>query len=191
MREARRSDATPVRSGRRPPCSQHRENSGHSGWSRRTAVLRERAEHLVGRDVDEAESVAAGAVQPRPVAQRRLQQNEGAAHVGFDERSRIVDRAVDMAFRREMEDGIRVEIAKSAVHGAFVRDVGVHELVARRTHDLGDGFAPTGIGQLIDREDLVAVAHSPAHRAEPMNPAPPVTISLIHTPSDDAAGPRD
>ena len=50
-----------------------------------------------------------------------------------------------MAFRCEMEDGIRVEIAKR-LHGAFVCDVGVHELMARRTHHLGDGFASTGIG---------------------------------------------
>ena len=137
-----------------------------------TAVLRERAEHLVGRDVHEAESRLAAAVQPRPVAQRCLQQDEGAADVGVKERSRIVDRAVDMAFRCEMEDGIRVEIAKGAVHGAFgVCDVGVHELVARRTHHLGDGFAPTGIGQFIDCEDLlVAGAHSPAHRCRADEP---------------------
>ena len=109
-------------------------------------------------------------MQPRPVAQRCLQQDEGAADVGVKERCRIVDRAVDMAFRCEMEDGIRVEIAKGAVHGAFVCDVGVHELVARRTHHLGDGFAPTGIGQFIDCEDLVAGAHSPAHRCRADEP---------------------
>ena len=88
-----------------------------------------------------------------------------------------------MAFCCEMEHGVRLEIANGAVHRRTVGDISVEETMARREHDFGQGFAPSGIGQLVDREDVVAGVHRAAHAAEPMNPAPPVTISLILAPS--------
>ena len=41
----------------------------------------------------------------RPVGARLFEQAEGADDVGLDEIRRPVDRAIDVAFRREMHDG--------------------------------------------------------------------------------------
>src|SRR5436190_20432587 len=45
------------------------------------ALLAETAEHFVGRDLDEAESLPPAAAQPRPMAQRRLQEDIATAHI--------------------------------------------------------------------------------------------------------------
>src|SRR6266508_1690401 len=97
------------------------------------------------------------------MAQRRFQENERAVHVRRYESLRRIDRAVDVAFRREMEHSIRIELAESSVHGLAVRDIGLQKPMAWRGQDLRQSLGAPGIGQLIDGEDIVAFAHGAAY----------------------------
>jgi hypothetical protein len=51
----------------------------------------ERPEHLVGRDMVKAEALRFGLGQRAPIAERLLQQDEGADHIGLYERGGPVD----------------------------------------------------------------------------------------------------
>jgi hypothetical protein len=91
------------------------------------SVLAKRAEHLVSRNVVEAERARALGRQRAPVAQRLLQQREGSDHVGLDKFSRPVDRAVDMAFRCQMEDNVRLVFRKRGLECGEIANVGAHK----------------------------------------------------------------
>src|SRR5215468_2910461 len=60
-----------------------------------------------------------------------------------------------MAFCCEMKDGIRIKLAKGALHCLDIGDVGLEKPMPRRIHDLGQRRPTTGIGQLVDREHVV------------------------------------
>src|SRR5262245_36209413 len=72
------------------------------------AVIGQRAEYLVGRDMQEAEAIGASA-KSTPLGKRGLQKYIGANHVGVDELGRAVDRPIDMALGREMHDRVGAE----------------------------------------------------------------------------------
>ena len=79
----------------------------------------ERAEDLVGRDVEEAEAArGARAASASPIAQRLLQQREGADDVGLDEFAGAVDRAVDMAFGGEVHHGVGLVAGRTVAQTA-------------------------------------------------------------------------
>jgi hypothetical protein len=61
-----------------------------------------------------------------------------------------------------MEHGVRIKLAERGLHGLFVRDVGLQEVMARRGHDLRESLAPPGIGQFVDGEHVVVLAHGMA-----------------------------
>ena len=91
----------------------------------------ERAEHLVGGDVVEAERRARGASgSGELVLARGLQQGEGADDVGLHERRRAVDRAVDVAFGRQMHHRVRLVGGEDLAHRRGVGDVGADQHVA-------------------------------------------------------------
>ena len=75
----------------------------------------ERAEHLVGRDVLEAEARAGVGVELAPVGEGGFEQGVGAADVGLDEGRGAVDRAVDVALGGKMQDGIGLEAREDTV----------------------------------------------------------------------------
>src|SRR5262245_4467309 len=70
----------------------------------------ERSEHLVGGNVQKAEPCGGIRCERTPVAQRLLQHGEGADEIRVDERSGAVDRTVYMGFRRQMDNGVRLEL---------------------------------------------------------------------------------
>ena len=72
------------------------------------AVRAERAEHLVGGDVQETKARASLRRKRAPVTQRFLQEGEGADNVGLDEFARTIDRAIDMAFGRQIHHRVRL-----------------------------------------------------------------------------------
>ncbi len=66
--------------------------------------------------------------------------------VGRDECFGRVNRAVDMAFRREMQHRIRLEVTEGRIHRPAFRDVGLQEMVARRSRHLSERLPASGIG---------------------------------------------
>ena len=85
-----------------------------------------------------------------PVGECRGKQAERADDVGLDEFGRAVDRAVDMAFGREMHDDVDVVFAKNSRHSGGVADVGLDEAIVRIILDLAQRGEIAGIGELVD-----------------------------------------
>ena len=87
--------------------------------------------------------------------ERGFQQHIGADHVGVDEIGRAIDRAVDMALRRQMHDGIGIEASKRFGDGRTIADVGAAETKARMVLHRSERGEIAGIGQLVDDEHVV------------------------------------
>ena len=113
----------------------------------------QRAEHLVSRDVLEAEAGPRRLVERAPVGQRRFQERVGAGDVGLDEGGGAVDRAVDVAFRREMQHGIGPHFLEDRIERGAVADIDLEMAVSVAGAGFGQGVEVAGIGQLVDVGD--------------------------------------
>src|SRR5690606_25169563 len=109
-----------------------------------------RAVDLVRGDVQEAEVLARRALHAAPVAERRLEQGKGAVDVGPDELPRTADRAVDVAFGREVQDRARPVLGQQGGHALLVADVGLHEHMGRLLADRREVLEIAGVGELVD-----------------------------------------
>src|SRR5687767_12207178 len=103
----------------------------------------------------EAKSLAAPSVQLVPISQSRLKQREGADHVRLHELSRTVDRAVDMAFRCEMHDHVRLVLGDRCLHLLSISDIDSHEAVAVTPGNGIEGIEIARIGELVNDENLM------------------------------------
>ena len=65
-----------------------------------------------------------------PGVQRRLEQGEGAEHVGLQKGLGIGDRSVDMGLRGEMSDAREFVLVEQAPHQRRIADVALDELDA-------------------------------------------------------------
>ena len=105
-----------------------------------------------------------------------LQQDGGALHVRLDGRCGLVDAPIHVRFRRKMND--RVAPAMAASTPGRIADIALHKANSsdrRRCPEIGE---ISGVGQLVEIDDLVALAQrqdAARTKCEPMNPAPPVT----------------
>ena len=75
----------------------------------------QRTEDLVGRDVLEPETGPCALVERAPIGKDGLEQGVGAADIGLDEGGSPVDRPVDMAFGRQVQDGLRLDFREDRV----------------------------------------------------------------------------
>ena len=87
--------------------------------------------------------------------ERGLEQNVGADDIGVDEFGRPVDRAVDMAFCRQMHHRVGIETRENLGDGRTIADIGAAEMIARMALHRGERGKIAGIGQLIDDQHLV------------------------------------
>ena len=88
-----------------------------------------------------------------------------------------VDRAVDMAFGGKMHDRRRAgnRPAPPSSRGASQISA-LDETKARMVRDRRERVEIAGIGELVDDKDMMVVAATACRtKAEPINPAPPVT----------------
>ena len=89
------------------------------------------------------------------MAERFLQQHEGADDIGLQKLAGTVDRAIDMAFGREMHDHVGLEPLEGILHGRGIGDIGADELVARIVLDRRERGEIAGIGQFVDHQHIV------------------------------------
>src|SRR5262249_3752090 len=116
------------------------------------ALVSKRAENLVSRDVMEPEPALAAFA---PVRQRGLEQNVSSNHIGGDELSGAIDRAIDMAFSGQMHGGIGLEACECIGNRGPVANVDATESVAAMPVNGRERGEITGIGQLVEDQDLV------------------------------------
>ena len=114
------------------------------------AVRAERAEHLVGGDVQEAKPRASLRRERAPVAQRFLQEGEGADDVGLNEVAWTIDRTIDMAFGRQMHHRVRLVFLEQLAQRRSLANALFFERVVRVAVSAGQRLEAGGIGQLVD-----------------------------------------
>src|SRR5262245_21622630 len=96
--------------------------------------------------------------EPPPIAQSCLQHRERANDIGLDKCSRTVDRAVYVAFGRQMHDDVRMESFHDVAHLAGIDNVSADEGIARTVRDRRQRSQIASISQLINDQSRVPAA---------------------------------
>ncbi len=89
-------------------------------------------------------------VQPGIIPTRLVEQHKGADHIGGDEGTRRVNRAVDMAFGREVDNAVRTMGLEDVPHRIAIGDVAQHEVIEIGLGTLFQCLRRGGIGHLVE-----------------------------------------
>ncbi|MNV50259.1 hypothetical protein D3C71_1422610 [compost metagenome] len=111
--------------------------------------------HFVGGDMVETEALLLLRLQRLPVMPCRLQQGVGSHHVGFDKGRRAINRTVDMAFRRQVHDHIRLILGKHPIQCRAIADIHLLERIAFAISNHRKRFQVAGVSQLIHHHHAV------------------------------------
>ena len=88
-----------------------------------------------------------------------------------------------MGFGGEVQNRVWAHLVEKRPHGVAVGDVACDEAVAWIAGDAGERGEIGGVGELVEIDDRpIRGADKCRQTAEPMNPAPPVTITLMPVP---------
>lgn len=115
----------------------------------------EGAEDFVGADVEKTVRGSPFAVLRLPVGAAGFEEVEGAVDVGGDEVSRAGDAAIDVAFRREVDDVGDVMLTDDAEDFVFVPQIDFFKNVARvGAVDAFEIFEAASIGEAVEIDHL-------------------------------------
>ena len=103
----------------------------------------------------EAEAVLRFRRKGAPIGEGLFQEHKSPDDVGVDEIRSLVDRSVDMAFGRQMDDRVGSHVADQAANVVAVGDVATNEAKAPIAGDRFERVEIAGIGQLVEDRDLV------------------------------------
>ena len=88
-----------------------------------------------------------------------LQQDERADDIGLHEVGRSVDRAVNVAFRRQMHHSVRIMRLEHLAHRLGVADIGLHQKMPVMPETLLQRVFRRGVGHLVHVDDhMIGVA---------------------------------
>ena len=110
------------------------------------SVERQIAVHLVRRDL---------MIAPDAVLAAGIHQNGRADDVGLKEDTRVLDGAVDMALRREVDDDVGLLLLEEFTDRLAVADVRLHEAEVGVVHHAPERGQIARIGELIQTHDAV------------------------------------
>ena len=85
----------------------------------------------------------------------RLQEGEGADHIGLHEFTRPVDRSIDMGLRGQVHHPVRSKLRETTGDCRSVTYVYLSKLVAGIILEVGQRVTIAGVGQFIDVEHFV------------------------------------
>ncbi len=100
-------------------------------------------------------------VQLLPIMSRLLQQIQSALYIGPNELSWIVDGAIDVTFRGEMDHGARPVLFEQLGYEVSVANISLHERVPRVCGDTLEVAQVSGIGQLVEIDDSASLIANP------------------------------
>ena len=90
-----------------------------------------------------------------PVQLRRLEHRQGAQDIGLREGEGILDRAVHVALRGQVDHSVRPFLPHQPVHPFEVADVHLHETVVRTALDVPEVGKVAGVGKLVKVDDHI------------------------------------
>jgi hypothetical protein len=111
-----------------------------AGLLTKTPRLLERPKNFVCRYVKKSKSGSPIPVQMLPIYSRYLQKLKGPIYVGLQKVPRAIYGPVHMAFCREMNDGIRMEVYEGLPKRSRIANVGVDKVIARIVCDSAKGI---------------------------------------------------
>src|SRR5437868_8002339 len=89
----------------------------------------------------------------RPIRSRFFQKYKCAIYIGSHKVVRAADRAIDMTFRRKMNNPAGLALQENAAHSDGVNDIRVHKLVSSIVADFFQVPEVAGVGQLVKIDD--------------------------------------
>ena len=124
--------------------------------------------------MNQPEVPAPGRPQLAPVGAQGLQELEGALDIVLEEGGRIVQGAVDMGLRRQMENHGRLEVAQQLQNSAAPADVELPETIGAGALEGGHRRRARRIAQAVDIEQIPgAGARQRAHQSPADKAGPP------------------
>ncbi len=126
--------------------------------------MAQRAVDLVGADVQEAEGGFLGFWQDRPVGADGFEHAEGADDIGLDKVFGTVDRAIHVAFGREVKHGAGLVFGQQAIHQHAVAQIALHKHMARIALQAGEVFGVTGMSEFVEVDDRLVGLSQPVQR---------------------------
>ena len=102
-----------------------------------------------------SERLAGALGKNTPKRSRGLQKRIGAINVGFDERTRPVNTAVDVTLGRKMNDRSGLMLRKQSIDQRAIADIALNEDVTGITLKRREVLSVTRIGQRIEINDLL------------------------------------
>ena len=124
-------------------------------------VLTERAEHLVGRDVQKSKSGFVRRTEVFVKRAGRFQQPECPHDIGRDEIGGAVDRAIDVRLRGKVDDRPRPVSIQQARDKLGIADVAAHENVAGVIGDACEIVEIAGVREFVETDDRAASKAEP------------------------------
>ena len=122
--------------------------------------------------------------QRAPIFERGIEQSHRADDIGFDERCRGIDRAIDVRLCRQVHDALQLLVTQQAEYGHGVGDISLDESeIGRRLH-VAERCAVAGICQLVQADDMIAARDQQATYCRADEPGP---AGDEHTPDHAAS----
>ncbi|MNE06987.1 hypothetical protein D3C80_995920 [compost metagenome] len=90
-----------------------------------------------------------------PIGAGGFEQAVGANDVGLDEFRWPVDGAIDVGFRCQVHDRMRLETRQHCTDGRLIHNIGLNKLVASVVGNAGQRFEITGISQFVQVEHFM------------------------------------
>ena len=90
-----------------------------------------------------------------PVLPAGIHHHRRAQNISLQEDARILNGAVHMALRREVDHDVRMLLLEQLIHRLPVADVRLHKAEIRVVHDALQGAQVSGIGQLVQTDDPI------------------------------------
>ena len=137
----------------------------------RARIIRERAVHLVRRDVQEPLSRLIVAERIRPVRKtpgllRAVQHIRRAEHIGPDKQLRLQNGTVHVGLRGKMHDDVDVILREHPADRVLVADIRLHKGVVRQIFHRSQIFRIAGVCQRIHVDDPDIVSVGPEHMVD-------------------------
>ena len=131
------------------------------GFGKRCIVRTQTAEHLVSGYVQKAKCGTPRISQASQIGTRRLQQAEGAVDISTNEIAGAVNRAIDMTFSGEMNDGAWPVLVEQRADECAVADIALHEDMPRVAGQRRKIGGVARISQLVQIEHRLITARQP------------------------------
>lgn len=93
-------------------------------------------------------------VEHRPIQAGRVEQFERSYQIGVNERTRAVDGAIDVRFRRQIENHVGSVLSQQLVEQDAIRQISMHEVEVGLMAQGGKVIEIAGVGEQVEHDQI-------------------------------------